>query len=370
MEYLITSWPIRKMYNLIKENKIDLHPSYQRNFIWGKKDQQQLIDSILNGWPLPTFFVYKKQNGTYEMVDGQQRAETICRFIKGSITNSHKLYYHMIESDSFLKYKLNITEISNIDDATGEKVSAFYALVNKSGIHLNPAEVGKAQNAEHPFMKLAEELLNLPDFRNLNIFSEKTINRMRDRTFIEELVAYLHGGFFDKRDLINEIYNASFSDEETEKLRRLFTNIIKRIGKLNKYSPIKDTRFAQRNDFFSLFTFINEHNEILSDEILLYQYNLLCWIDRNNFIRPSNDDCELLQKYAFACVTQSNSKDSRKTRLRILEIILLNKPDSESQDYESFLEYLRDCFNTEDVPEKNISGYLLIDYEKLSVNND
>ena len=134
---------------------------------------------------------------------------------------------------------------------------------------------------------------------------------------------------------------------------------------LNNIMPIKDTRFRQRNDFFTLFTFINKHSKTISDDLLQYQYNLLCWIDGKKFIRPSNEDCELLQKYAFACVSQSNSKISRLNRLEILEKILLHKSDSESNDYEEFLEYLRDEFGVDEIPVKDINGYSLIDYKNI-----
>ena len=364
MKYSIKTWSIQEMYKLIKDNKINLRPSYQRNFVWTKKDQQLLIDSILNNWPLPTFFLYRNSDGMYEMVDGQQRAETICRFIKGDITDSQLRNYSKINSSSFLSYRLNITEITEIN-ITSESISDFYALVNKRGMHLNLAEVNKAQYANHPFLKLSEELLATQEVSRLNIFTNATIVRMNDRTLIEELVAYLYKGIFDKRDAVNEIYQSNIPEKDIVSMKESFMKIITRIGMLNNIIPIKDTRFRQRNDFFTLFTFINKHSKTISDDLLQYQYNLLCWIDGEKFIRPSNEDCELLQKYAFACVSQSNSKISRLNRLEILEKILLHKSDSESDDYEEFLEYLRDEFGVDEIPVKDINGYSLIDYKNI-----
>ena len=366
MEYSIKTWTIKEMYKLIKDHKINLRPSYQRNFVWTKKDQQLLIDSILNKWPLPTFFIYKKNEGVYEMVDGQQRAETICRYIWGDISDSQKHYYKDINSSLFLEYELNITEITKIDSKV-ESISDYYALVNKRGMHLTISEVNKAQYADHPFLQLAEKILTTPEVTSLNLFSNATIARMNDRSLIEELIAYLYKGFFDKRDLVNEIYHSQLSGNEIDSLKDSFMRIIRRVVMLNNIIPIKDTRFKQRNDFFTLFSFISEHYTELTDELLSYQYNLLCWIDRENYIRPSNEDCELLQKYAFACVTQSNSKESRKTRLKILETILLNKYNCESEEYVVFLEYLKDELGIDDIPVKEIDGFLLIDY--LSIND-
>ena len=365
MEYSIKTWTINEMYKLIRDNKINLRPSYQRNFVWTKKDQQLLIDSILNNWPLPTFFIYKKSDGEYEMVDGQQRAETICRYIRGDISDSQKRYYKDITSSSFLGYELNITEITKIDSNV-ESISDYYALVNKRGMHLTLSEVNKAQYADHPFLQLAEQLLATPEVTSLNLFTNATIARMNDRSLIEEIIAYLYKGFYDKRDLVNEIYQSQISDDQIKALKASFMHIISRVVMLNNIFPIKDTRFRQRNDFFTLFSFIDKHDLELTDDLLSYQYNLLCWIDNKKFIRPSNEDCELLQKYAFACVTQSNSKDSRMTRLRILEAILLNKSNSECEEYEIFLEYLRDEFCIDDVPVKVIDGFSLIDYKSIN----
>ncbi len=368
MKYSLQEITIHDLYQLIKEKKIDLQPSYQRNFIWSNKDQQLLIDSILRGWPLPTFFIYKRNDDMYEMVDGQQRAETICRFIKGDITNTLKKHYHEIDAGHFLSYRLNVTQITDLDLISDENISDFYALVNKRGIHLNPAEVDKAQYAGHPFMNLVEELITIPEVTQLNIFSDQTINRMNDRALIEEIVAYLDYGFFDKRDHVNEIYEKGLDIDTIKSLKESFMHIIKRIDTLNLISPIKETRFRQRNDFFTLFSYINEHYSDLDDEILEYQYHLLCWIDNLGLIRPSNEECELLQKYAFACVTQSNSKESRKTRLRILETILLNSADHNNSEYEQFIDELCDIFNIEEIPHIKIKGYYLINFQEVVIN--
>jgi hypothetical protein len=369
MEYSYTSYTIQQLYDLIKEGKIDLRPQYQRNFIWSKKEQQTLIDSILHNMPLPSFFLYKKSNNTYEMVDGQQRAESICRFINGDITDSLKNKFSDIDSKRFMDYKLNITEITKVDVTSGESISSFYALVNKQGEHLNPAEINKAQYSNHPFMQLVEFLLDTKQVADIDIFTTKTKARMNDRTLIEEIVAYLYGGIYDKKDYVNVLYNTELTSIDVEQLKDTFLNVITRIDRLNSIKPINQTRYRQRNDFFTLFNFIHKHSAEISDELLDFQYNILIWIDNNNLIRPSNDECEILQKYAFSCVTQSNSKHSRETRLEILETILLNRSENTSDEYELFLEDLRDILNTDDIPLINIEGYQLIDYNRITINN-
>lgn len=92
MKYLNKVITISQLVDWVRIGKIDLHPPYQRNFIWSSKDQKLLIDSILKGYPLPNFFIYKIGENQYEMVDGQQRATTICKYVKNEFANSKKEY--------------------------------------------------------------------------------------------------------------------------------------------------------------------------------------------------------------------------------------------------------------------------------------
>lgn len=118
MKYLIKEIPISQLIEWIKQDKINLHPAYQRNFIWSTKDQALLIDSIMKGYPLPNFFIYKNTNNIYEMVDGQQRAITISKYIKNEFTDSKKRYFKDIDPQKFMSYILNVTELYDINTFT------------------------------------------------------------------------------------------------------------------------------------------------------------------------------------------------------------------------------------------------------------
>lgn len=367
MEYTSKILTIEELYEMITHGKIDLRPSYQRNFIWGKKDQQLLIDSILKGYPLPNFFIYKNDSESFEMVDGQQRAETICRFIKGAITSSDKRHFSNIPNQQdFWKYRLVIIEIKNIDTSKGEDIATFYALVNKQGNHLNTSEINKAQYANTPILTMIEGLINSEEMAQLDIFNSKTKSRMNDRALIEEIVAYLKSGFYDKRDAVDAMYESDFSDDEIGALQSTFMTILNRICLLDQISPINKTRYRQRNDFFTLFSFINTHSE-QPFEILKYQYKILVWLDEQNIISPNNEDCELLFRYAINCVSQSNSKAARLKRLEILNTILCHSKKDDSAEYENFIRYLTKVKGT--LSHKNVGDYYLIDIDDFKQSN-
>lgn len=365
MKYQNKEFTIRDLLELVDKNNIDLQPPYQRNFIWTPKDQRLLIDSILRGYPLPSFFMYKKDNGSYEMVDGQQRAKTISRFAKGLIGNSDKLYIKNIDKDSFYSYRLNYIEISNLNPQT-ESLEEFYALVNKRGIHLNPAEVNKAFHHDSPFLKLVEEILDLPELQELEIFTDKTIIRMNDRGLIEELIAYLFRGITDKRNAVEDLFDSKKEvADRYEEIKTQSLQIITRINRLNKLKPINATRYKQRNDFYTLFCFVNEHFDF-PDQILSYQYGILTFFDEQGFITPSNEDCEPFKEYALHCVSQSNSKNARLKRLEFFNAVLCNVNVANNEILEDIEEYLQERFNIDSIQWKRIEKYELLDVNQFN----
>ena len=366
MKYLIKEITISQLIEWIKNDKINLHPPYQRNFIWSSKDQKLLIDSILKGYPLPNFFIYKKENDTYDMVDGQQRATTISKYVKGDFANSDNHFYQDIDHNKFMSYILNVTEIYDINRSNEESLEDFYSLVNKRGVHLNPAEVNKAQYHDAPFMVLVNELMDLQGLSDLDIFSTKTIQRMNDRSLIEELVAYLFkGNITDKRKAVDELLESTLETAQIEQVREEFKSILDSLCQLNKITPIKETRFKQRNDFYTIFCYIAKHKE-LSLEVLKEQYKFLVFIDGKEYIRPTNDECDTFKEYAYHCVTQSNSKTARLTRLSILEDILIIKNlDEKTPHLSDVCEYLEEEFEIDNISFMDIENFKIIDTKQF-----
>jgi uncharacterized protein with ParB-like and HNH nuclease domain len=63
------------------KNEYLLRPPYQRQEVINNKKASGIIESILLGIPLPTIFIYRRNDGISEVVDGQQRLLSILGFI-------------------------------------------------------------------------------------------------------------------------------------------------------------------------------------------------------------------------------------------------------------------------------------------------
>lgn len=371
MDYTVKEITIQQLIDLIDKNQIDLNPSYQRNFIWSPDDQKSLIDTILLGYPLPNFFSYKDKSGAYEMVDGQQRSKTIFRFVKGLILSSKKtgsLKFDNVDTKKVLNYRLAFIEIENL---TGkDSLRDFYVLINKKGVHLNLSEVNKSEFLDTLFLKLANEVLTYQNLINLNLFTENSTKRMNDRGFIEELLSFLKLGIKEKKKSIQTIYEEDITQEEYEILKDSFYNVIDKIEQLNRIKPISETRYKQKNDFYTLFSFIHL-NPSLNIDILKYQYEVLMVLDGvdeegKQFIRPTNEECNALREYANYCVSQSNSKNARDNRLAFFNSVLLNTNLKNNDKLTDLLNYFSSIFGKENTKLKNVEEFFLLDIDILN----
>ncbi len=358
MEFRIESWTIKQLKDKYDEGKLNLNPPYQRKFIWSLKDQQTLIQSILKGYAIPNVFLFEIKNGFFDMVDGQQRTRTILGFIEHQFkTLDGIIYADIIKKSTFDQYIIPITIIEKIENE--ESIEDFYSLVNKSGIHLNRPELKKAEYFDTNFLKLITELSNNEDFQSLELFTETTSKRMNDIDFISELVTYLIEGISDKKIKVDKVFENDVTENKYESLKTHFENILNVFSQLNTLYPLKKTRYKQRNDFYSLFGFI-DNNLTLNTETIKYFYQLL--LKFNDDITPSNEKCEPFQLYAFHCISQSNSKSAREERLKILNNIFLNKNEKTNKHQKAILNYYG--LSTDDVA--TIQGYLNISLEKLN----
>src|SRR5689334_13512890 len=93
MNFELETWKISDLLKVYEAKQIDLSPPYQRNEVWTAKAQQKLLESILTGKPIPSFFLRKKSANSFEMIDGQQRARTIIGYCRDLIVDHENLTF-------------------------------------------------------------------------------------------------------------------------------------------------------------------------------------------------------------------------------------------------------------------------------------
>lgn len=76
-----TSVEVSELLLNINTNRFLIRPPYQRNEVGNRKKSSSIIESLLLGITLPPIFVFKREDGVSEVIDGQQRLLSILGFI-------------------------------------------------------------------------------------------------------------------------------------------------------------------------------------------------------------------------------------------------------------------------------------------------
>jgi len=364
MKFKHEPWPIQRLVELYEGGKLDLNPPYQRNPIWSTSAQKELIETVLKGRPMPSFFVLERSDGKFEVVDGKQRALAIFAFCRGHLetldgsqidTPATSLGARTLR-DRFLSYPLIVTVITSLE--AGESIEKFYALVNSTGLRLNRPEIRRAEFYTTNLLRLVTNLAGLDEFHKLGLFTRLSAQRMNDVDFVSELVAELKFGITDKKEKVDDLYEADITESEFERLRTEFVRVLGCISSFNLDVQISKTRYRQKNDFYTLFGFLHFHRDI-EKSTLDYFYRILVKV--GPYVRPSQDRCAPLMNYALNCVTQSNSKKAREERLAFFEALLLNPSRTPNEVQAAILSF----FKLSETSIVHLSGYTTIRWEDL-----
>ncbi len=125
--------------------KLDIRPSYQREFVYGERERKAVINTVWDGFPLNTMYWVKRDGETsvpYEVLDGQQRTISICQYVNGDFIYINRYFDNLKkdEQERILSYRLMVYVCSGTDS---EKLD-WFKTVNIAGKALTPQELRNA----------------------------------------------------------------------------------------------------------------------------------------------------------------------------------------------------------------------------------
>lgn len=131
---------------------------FQRQFVWDRKRMDQFIETLLLGWPVPSIFMVRENDGRYLVLDGQQRLTTLLHFYKGQypepqngefalryVGNEYKgVTIHTLDNDA--KRHLNNTFIQGVviepqGESGYDSIYQLFGRLNSGGVSLSPQEI-------------------------------------------------------------------------------------------------------------------------------------------------------------------------------------------------------------------------------------
>lgn len=407
--------PIGRQYNDIVNNVnkgIYQIPKFQRDFVWSKEQTAKLIDSLLKGFPIGSFILWKtnerlkalkKIGGTvlnepndgeyvYYILDGQQRMTSLYLALEGVKIEKHDYKEIFIDLDkdidsddeictlektdhSITFYELinrRITAFSkNFDDKTVEKIEDLRE-------HLKSYEFSTIEIENQPMEKIAEiftrintsgKVLTLFEIMNAKVYSEDLFDpkgKIVKKGFDLE----------EKFDLlIDELKYSGYEtigENKTIILQLLSLILLKSSKREAILSINKDEFIREWEDAIKCLKLaidkIIDYFKIGVSKLLPY-YILIVPIAYfykiNNFIPPTNSQLKELEKYFFRCAISWRFSSSVETNLnsdiKIIEKIKDNitldfdkEIPLQNKSKEYFIETLKENFSSSNAFDKAV----------------
>ena len=121
---------------------LNIRPKYQREFVYKDEQRNAVIDTVRKNYPLNVMYWVKNEDGTFEVLDGQQRTISICEYLSNSFSIDNKFFSTLTndEQEQILKYELMVYFCEGTDS---EKL-AWFEIVNIAGAVLTDQELRNA----------------------------------------------------------------------------------------------------------------------------------------------------------------------------------------------------------------------------------
>lgn len=122
--------------------KLNIRPKYQREFVYKDEQRNAVIDTVRKSYPLNVMYWVINEDGTFEVLDGQQRSISICEYISNKFSIEYTLFNNLPkdQQEQILNYELMVYFCEGDDS---EKL-AWFQIVNIAGAVLTQQEIRNA----------------------------------------------------------------------------------------------------------------------------------------------------------------------------------------------------------------------------------
>lgn len=124
---------------------LNIRPKFQREFIYEQKGIEKVIETVRDGLPLGLIYFVKTKEGKYEILDGQQRILSLCKYIDGNSDISAewpekgRVYFDNLsdeEMNKLIDYPLSVC----ICEGTDSEILEWFFRINIHGKDLTAQE--------------------------------------------------------------------------------------------------------------------------------------------------------------------------------------------------------------------------------------
>ena len=171
--------------------KLDIRPRYQRNFVYKDEQREAVINTIRQGFPLNVMYWAVRDDGTYEVIDGQQRTISIAQYVEGDFSIKDMGFHNLTdkEQDQILNYELFIYFCEGDDR---EKLD-WFKIVNIAGEKLSDQELRNAVYSGS-WVSDAKRYFSRSSCAAYGIARDYLAGKMNRQGYLETAIKWASGG--------------------------------------------------------------------------------------------------------------------------------------------------------------------------------
>ena len=248
---LITDWTIgdickgfqyneyegKGLYGL--SGKLTIQPEYQRHYLYaenGGKKEVDVIQSVLNGYPLGLIYFSKVGEDKYEVLDGQQRITSLGRFLTEKfawIDNDGRPWYFTAMNHDEQEKILNTKLLIYVCEGTEKEIKDWFRTINILGIPLNAQEILNSVYSG-PFVTKAKVEFSNSNNTNINKWSHFIPGTAKRQDYLAAALEWVSKGDVENYMAIHRY------DDNINELKAYFTSVIDWVTSVFDFAPEKE----------------------------------------------------------------------------------------------------------------------------------
>ena len=210
--------------------KTDIRPPYQREFVYSDDKRNKVIETLSRNLPLGVIYLAKNSDGTMEVIDGQQRIMSICKYLNGDFsvngiadflnekTFDCELYKNTAIYKQIMSYNNLLAYIVEGDD--DEKLD-WFRTINISGEKLTEQELLNA-NYTGEWLCSAKRKFSKRNCRAQEKGSDYVNGSPIRQDYLETALSWISGG----KENIQKYMGEHYQDKNAEPLWEYFVKVI------------------------------------------------------------------------------------------------------------------------------------------------
>jgi len=218
---------IREFLTMKNDGELVLQPLYQRNFVATDLIASKLIESILLDVPIPVVYLAEEQDGSYSVIDGQQRLTSFLCFLEGKFPDTRPFKLSGIkvlpelnrklftELDNELQKKIRSTTIHSIiikKESNPDIKFEIFERLNTGSTKLNEDEIRNTV-FRGSYIELLSELSENPVFHGL-VKKDNFKKRMIYRGMILRFFALSEKSYINYKSSMKQFSNKELRENK------------------------------------------------------------------------------------------------------------------------------------------------------------